>query len=437
MGSVNNIFPINTIKTISVNTDSSNAVYGLFAGNTWTYQSNYNNVFNFTFNQQTTASLKGATTFTSINSINNSIFDKNTSRTYICGDFTLTNTASNIAYLQNTNWFPLGLTFAANSVVNCMVFSADKKTLYIGGKFASVTNGNTSAANFAIINVVNNYTVTAAASAPAPPNCTDINSLIFVGSTLYAGGENGSNIFFSSYNPSSPGWTPLLTPQTAGSINILYNIPSTTRIVIGGIFTNIGGVSNCNNIILYNTSPVAWIPLGTGVGFYGVTGVGTTLPTGITTPVVFTVNSSVIAGITYIFIGGYFKNVGGSILCNSIVIYNLNTPGWTIYKPTLANDKTTPQPTLGTGVYFNNGSAQTPTTTEPGIVYNLTIVTSDNLNLLVGGQYYIFTNVTGAGTVPRIFNLLKVTVNKNTSLTYPYTFGFYYTPTFGTNLKVT
>ena len=449
MSTLNNLLKTNTIRTICVN-NILNVGYGLFGGYPGSYQTIYNNVFNYKFNQQTTLGLTGqASTLTNYTSINNSAFDNNNKNVYICGDFTLGGSPSptNIAYLLSgsNTWSNLGLTFtgppppnATAPVVNCMVIDPTNSLLYIGGIFTSVAKTNTSAANFAIIQVpVGNpptptdYTVVATTSTPT---CTEINSLIIVGTTIYAGGKNGNNIFFYKYD--SPTWTSLLTPQTAGSINIIYNIPNTTILVIGGQFTSIGNASNCNNIVLYNINGATWTPLGTAVGSYGVTGVGSSLPINvtpvITDAVVYTVTSSVFAGTTNIFIGGYFKYAGNNtILCNSLVIYNYNTPGWTVYNPTLVN--TTPVPTLGTGVYYND-TITTPTISiDPGIVYSLTIVSSDNLNLLVGGQFYINTNKSGFGTFPTIYNLFKVTVNTSSNINYPYTYGVYYTPTYPTS----
>ena len=83
MSTVINLRPINRIKTICINTDSK-GTNGLFAGNTWTYQTLFfNNVFNYNFNLQTTTSLTGPVSFTSINSINNSIFDDKTRKIYL------------------------------------------------------------------------------------------------------------------------------------------------------------------------------------------------------------------------------------------------------------------------------------------------------------------------------------------------------------------
>ena len=425
----NNLVANNTIKTICSNINKSdNKPYVFYGGfnSPWSSYTpdgsptSYNYVFNYSDDKQTKITLTGAATFSSINSINNSVNDSTTQKTYICGSFTLSSpSATNIAFLQNTAWTSLGLTFTANSVVNCMVFNSNKTLLYIGGIFTSVTKTNTSAANFAIIDV-SNYTVTAAASAPTPPNCTEINSLIIVGTTIYAGGKNGNNLFFSSYNTSTSTWTSLLT-QTAGSINIIYNIPNTTILVIGGQFTTIGTATSCNNIVLYNITGATWAFLGTAVGSYGVTGVGTTLPTGITAPVVYTVTTEISAAVRYIYIGGYFKNAGG-ILCNSIVIYNYTTPGWIVYNPTLSSTTTT-----DIGVYFNNSTDATPTTTEPGIVYNLVIVPSDNLNVVASGQFYINTKTTSSTKPTKIFNLFKITIGTNPNSTY--TYGQYYTLT--------
>jgi len=416
----------NTITTMCSNTKD----YVLFAGynNTeWSpYTPNqnppiytYNNVFNLDINQQHFLTLQGSTTFGGNNfTIKNSVYDSNTSKTYICGSFTNSqSTVQNITYLQGSTWFSLGLTFNMNialkSVVNCMVFNSNFSYLYIGGIFNKVTDSskNDSASYFAEINV-SNYTVSTSATAPAPPNCSQINSLVLIEKTLYVGGiDTSNNIYFYSYNTissSSSPWTNLLTSSLSGSINILYNIPSTNILAIGGQFTTIETANNCNNIVLYDIVKQTWTPLGTGDN-YGVTGIGT-ISTPLTKAEVNTITSNLSLN-KYIFIGGYFMNAGGT-QCNSLVMYNLSTSEWKIYYPPKS---------LNPGVLYIN-STTSPSSTDPGIIYSLIINISDNSNLLVAGSFYIIIPnvVTGPTTT---YNLFKVTTNVSLSFIYSQ---FYY-----------
>jgi hypothetical protein len=425
----------NTITTMCSNTNT----YVLFAGynNTnWpTYTpiqnpppSNYNNVFNFLSNQVSYLTLQGSVTLSGNNfTINNSVYDGGFN-TYICGSFNISSCgAQNITYLQGGIWFSLGLTFnkntSTNSFVNCMAIYSTS-LLFIGGQFSTVTdiNNNTyTGANFAVINIstAGNYTVNT--SVPPPPISSQINSLVFVGTTLYVGGiDTNNNIYFYSYNTSGSSgssWTNLFTSSLSGSINILYYIPKTNQsdpniLAIGGQFTSIGTATNCNNIVLYNTETATetatWTPLGTG-GSYGVTGIGTTYQP-LTKAVVYTITSSFALN-NYIYIGGYFMNAGGK-QCNSLVMYNLNTFQWMIYNPTPSNP----------GVLYIDS---TTSSTDPGIVYSLIINTSDNSNLLVAGSFYI--NIPNAlSTSTLTYNLFKVTTNV---LILPLTYSQFYSKT--------
>ena len=394
---------------------------------------NYNNVFNFINQQQSLLILQGSVVLGGNNfTINNSVYDGG-NNTYICGSFNISSCgAQNIAYLQGSVWFSLGLTFnkntSTNSFVNCMVIYSSSTTslLFIGGQFSTVTdiNNNTyTGTNFAVINIINgSYTVNT--NVPPPPTTTfpassQINSLVFVETTLYVGGidtiDTKNNIYFCSYNYTLTKWTNLLpSPQNyPGSINILYYIPNTNSssnpniLAIGGQFTSIGTATNCNNIVLYNTATGAWTPLGTDDN-YGVTGIGTTYQP-LTNAVVYTITSNLALN-NYIYIGGYFMNAG-STQCNSLVMYNLNTFQWMIYNPTPSNP----------GVLYIDS---TTSSTDPGIVYSLIINTSDNSNLLVAGSFYI--NIPNALTSTTTYNLFKVTTNV---LILPLTYSQFYSKT--------
>jgi hypothetical protein len=427
----------NTITTICSNITG----YVLFAGynntNNWpTYTPNqtppppppinYNNVFNLNIQQQTSLQLQGSVVLGGNNfTINNSVYD-GSNNTYICGgNFTISKTApsaQNIIYLQGGTWFSLGLTFNNNSFVNCMtIFSSSTSStslLFIGGQFSTVTdvnNNNYNLTNFAVINInSDNYTVNTSVPPPPPtfPTSSQINSLVFVETTLYVGGmDTNKNIYFCSYNRTSMEWTNLLTSSLSGSINILYYIPKTNPsdpdiLAIGGQFTSIGTATNCNNIVLYNIGTGAWTPLGTE-GNYGVTGIGTTSPP-LPSSVVYTITSNFALN-DYIYIGGYFVNAGDT-KCNSLVMYDYKNIIWMQYNPTL-----TTIPSTNPGV-LNDNSIPTsippinPTSTDPGIVYSLIINCSDYSNLLIGGSFYINTNL-NIEKANYIYNLFKVTTN--------------------------
>jgi hypothetical protein len=424
-----------------LNTNSNNNLV-LFCGysSNWpTYQINYNNVFNFLYNFQEPFTLSGAITGT-VTSINNSIFDSTNKRTYICGNFNITisptSNALNIAYLDGTNWKKLGttasLTFSGVSTIYCMVFApSSTSTIYIGGSFTSVSdnNDNTSAANFAIINVSGtNYTVTPAASASTPPGSKQINSLAFVGTTLYAGGTDINNkVYFYKYVPATNTWTNLLSAIVDGSINIIHKMidkPNpNTRLVIGGNFLSLGTATNCNNVVIYDTTSVTpWTYVGIAGGTYGVTGIGTTNKP-YNFPVVFTINSYFTTNVTYIYIGGYFLNAGGA-KCNSITIYNYSSPAWINFFPTLSTATTNP------GVLYNNlvnlPQGTNPDSTDPGVVNSIIFIDVDSANALISGQFYFF-NPTPRGLNPAyVYNVFKKLSNPVVTEKY----GLYNTKTF-------
>jgi hypothetical protein len=421
---------------------SNNNGYVLFAGynninniNNWppytpipkSPTNTYYNVFNFFINQQTSLSLQGSTTFSSNTvTIKNSVYDSK-NKTYICGSFTLSSPSNtqNIAYLQGGTWFSLGLTFNSNSFINCMVIYSN--LLFIGGQFSTVTDSNQNTytmANFAVINIGIDSSYTVNTIIPPPTGSSQINSLVFVEQTLYVGGiDTSNNIYFYSYNITLMEWTNLFKPSLPGSINILYNIPNTNPsssipniLAIGGQFTSIGTATNCNNIVLYNTGTGEWTPLGTE-GNYGVIGIGTTSPL-LPSSVVYTITSSLGTN-NYIFIGGYFVSASGT-KCNSLVIYNYLNNIWIPYYPTL-----TTTPSINPGVLNDNSNPTTtpptpPSSTDPGIVYSLIIYSSDNSNLLIGGSFYINTNVTVLGISIYLYNSFKVTTNSQNLIYGPF-----------------
>lgn len=383
---------------------------------------NYNNVFNLNNQQQSNLILQGSIILDGNNfTINNSVYDGGF-KTYICGSFNISSSqpsnAQNIAYLQGGVWFSLGLTFnkniSLNSFVNCMAIYSN--FLFIGGQFCTVTDENDTykLKNFAVISIstAGNYTVNTIV--PPPPTSSQINSLVFVGTTLYVGGmDKINNIYFYSYNITSLLWTNLSTQNYPGSINILYYISNTNQsdpdiLAIGGQFTSIGTATNCNNIVLYNILQPTWTPLGL-VGNYGVTGIGTTYQP-LTNAVVYTITYLSLNNNNYIYIGGYFMYAGGT-QCNSLVRYNLNTLKWMIYNPT---------PSSNPGVLYNY---PTSISIDPGIVYSLIVSTSDNANLLVAGSFYIKIPNTLISTT---YNLFKVTVN---DVLLPFTYSQFYSKT--------
>lgn len=370
----------------------------------WNPYLTYQYIFNYKINQQTVIALNGKLPGTpTVAKINNFLQDtfSATLKTYACGDFTI-GTAKNLAYIQNGTWFTLGLTFpvVAGNTVSCMIFNETNKAptlMYIGGKFASVTDSSSSvsnADNFAIINITTNKVITTAAN---PPANYIINSLIKIGTTIYAGGTTaltGGNAFFASYNITTNVWT-TISNTFPGTINTVVQI-TPKLIALGGQFTSLETATNCNNIVFYNISVPAtptWEFFGSADP-YGVSDVAS-VNAPYTSARIFTITSLTISTTIYIFVGGYFVNAGG-ILCNSIAIYNNTTKVWAPYIRSGI-----------TGTLYNNYVAKT--TDNPGVVYSLVITASDSSNVVVGGLFVVA--LTPATPTVYTFNLFRITTS--------------------------
>jgi hypothetical protein len=341
---------------------------------------------------------------------------------YVCGQFSFTGTpttANNIMYFdpnqdtQTTGDFTFnnlsGITFGGSSTdaINCMEFlndstevaKVDTTKLVIAGTFSLATIGGISSfANIALLNFSNpsTWTINNSISTNTTINnsLTIINSIIVIGNIIYVGGVNSGNCIFYSYNTTSPAWTDLLAgaTYTSGTINILKK--TNNYIAIGGNFTSLGSVSDCNNIVLYTTSNGAWTSLGTGTT-KGVTGVAASSPIyGL--PQVFALEYLISSNI--LWVGGYFKNAGDT-LANSIAFYNFENSTW--------------------GVIDRNGDNATPTTKgllyfssddpEPGVVYALKISAVDTSVIMVGGSFRTSTTPIARILSQNIFNLVKIT----------------------------
>jgi hypothetical protein len=383
----------------------------------WNPYLTYQYIFNYKISQQTLIALNGKLPGTpTVTKINNFLQDSfsSTLKTYACGDFTI-GTAKNLAYIQNGTWFTLGLTFpvAAGNAVTCMAFNETTKIptlMYIGGRFSSVTDSSSSvsnADNFAIINITTNKVITSPATATPPANYI-INSLIKIGTTIYAGGTTlitGGNVFFASYNITTNTWT-TISNTFPGTINTVVQI-TPTLIALGGQFTSLETATNCNNIVFYDISVPAtpvWNYFGAAApyGVYDVAPVDAPY----TSAQIFTITSLTISTSIYIFIGGYFVNAGG-ILCNSIVIYDNTTNDWTPYVRSGI-----------TGVLYNNYVGYT--TTNPGVVYSLVITASDSSNVVVGGLFVVA--LTPDTPTDYTYNLFRIT----TSIAIPKAYNQYY-----------
>jgi len=379
----------------------------------WNPYQTYRFIFNYRINQQTAITLNGKLPGTpTVNKINKILQDSfTTQKTYLCGNFSITTTSSgvanNIAFFQNASWFSMGLSFSGtNIMVTNMIFNETTRAptlLYITGRFNSVTSsgGTSSAANFAIINLANNQVIT---TTTGPVGSYQLNSLTKIGNFIYAGGttaETGGNAFLAVYNITSNSWT-TLSSTFPGNINVINQISPTSPIVaIGGQFTTLETATNCNNIVFYNTSTLAYTPLG-NVGSYGVSGVAATNAP-YAEAQIFTISSITIAGVIYLYVGGYFVNAGG-ILCNSIAIYKNSTNEW---KPYVRSGIT--------GVLYNNYI--TKTTNDPGIIYSIIIAAQDNSNIIIGGLFvvalrpstptvytYNIFRITTSETIPKAYN---------------------------------
>ncbi len=382
----------------------------------WNPYQTYRFIFNYRINQQTAITLNGKLPGTpTVNKINKILQDGfTTQKTYLCGNFSITTTSSgvanNIAFFQNASWFSMGLSFSGtNIMVTNMIFNETTRAptlLYITGKFNSVTSsgGTSNAANFAIINLANNQVIT---TTTGPVGSYQLNSLTKIGNFIYAGGttaETGGNAFLAVYNITSNSWT-TLSSTFSGNINVINQISPTSPIIaIGGQFTSLETATDCNNIVFYNTSTLAYTTLGT-VGSFGVSGVAA-----VNAPYaqaqVFTISSLTIAGVIYLYVGGYFVNAGGN-LCNSIAIYKNSTNEWFPYVRSGI-----------TGVLYNNYI--TKTTNEPGIVYSIIIAAQDNSNIIIGGLFVVA--LTPSTPTAYTYNIFRIT----TSETIPKAYNQYY-----------
>jgi len=345
---------------------------------------------------------------------------------YICGQFSVTvSTVPSIIIATNIMYFnplapgdPANLnrsgiaTFnscsisfnGADNIVNCMKFlnltpeGINTNKLVIAGKFTSAVASGTSRGNIAILDVdtTPSWTINILAQpvADAIINAltTTINSIIVIDNIIYVAGSDDTNCLFYSYNTTTNLWSDLLGGAYVGTINILKKATTKTNkyIAIGGEFTNLG-VSNCNNIVLYDTVDNTWTALGTTT--LGVTEVPASSPI-YPSPEVFALeyNES-----NYIlWVGGYFLKAGGND-SNSIAFYDITNNTWNIIQRNKdsANIK---------GLLLDSGGS------KPGVVYALYISAGDTSNIVVGGSFRTSTTpISPLTTSVTIYNLVKIT----------------------------
>jgi len=326
---------------------------------------------------------------------------------YICGQFSLTGGANNIARFNpsvsktaTTTFNTLsGITFTgSNNAVNCI--SSDTTgaftKIYLAGRFDTANiSGATTYKNMVRLNVTTTPTYTIDTGFTTATTLIDssdvtINSMIVVNRILYVAGTNTSsgNCIFYSYNGTA--WTNLLlgvSPIT-GNINVLQEV-STTRIAIGGKFTSIGNATNCNNIAYFTISTTSSNNSFTNLGS-GVSGVP------VATPIYPSAEVFALSYLgTNLWVGGYFVNAGGST-ANSIATYNGSS-----WNPVKRDNATT-------GLLKDTGG------TDPGVVYGLSPATIDTSIIMAGGSFRTTTN---AATGTTIYNLVKITNTTTPSTT--------------------
>lgn len=343
-----------------------------------------------------------------INTIKQFLYD-NANIEYICGQFSLTSPVSttNIMYFNPTagtttgsaTFITLGVGFTGTTpTVNCMTFLNSSTELLIAGNFATADAGGSSNGNIALFNVsgVPGWTINTSIIANATINAstTIINSMVVVDNIIYvAGVDNTTSIcLFYSYDTLTNIWSDLLSGSYAGTINILKKAitNNNTYITIGGQFTDLGTATGCNNIVLYNISDSAWIPLGSGV-----TGTGATP---ITATQVFALEYNESANI--LWVGGYFLNAAG-VLSNSIATCNISAINIITWSIVQINDTT-----VVTGLLKDTSAS-----TDPGVVYALTISNIDTANIIVGGSFRTKSlPVSPIKTATTIYNLVKITL---------------------------
>jgi len=337
---------------------------------------------------------------------------------YVCGQFVLSNplTATNIMYFNpNLNNSTTGdatfnnlstISFSSNSTVNCMAFlnntdgSVDTTKLVIAGTFSNATIGGTSSfANIALLNfatpstwtintsIVQNGTTDGQVNA----STTTINSIILIGDIIYVagvGGAGSNNCLFYSYNTTTSTWTNLLSSSNAGTINVIKKTTDNI-IAIGGGFITLEGIT-CNNIALYTI----------GVGFSalgdGVQEVPASSPI-YASPCVFALDFLKSTATTSgdLWIGGYFIKAGG-LTANSIALYKINTNTWEVIDRTGDNASPTTKGLL----------SDTADSTNPGVVYTMSISALDTSVITVGGS---FRTLLSKSNIPAtIYNLVKI-----------------------------
>jgi len=335
---------------------------------------------------------------------------------YICGRFSLTGGANNIARFNpsvskttaTTTFNTLsGITFTgSNNAVNCI--SSDTTgaftKIYLAGRFdtAAISPTTTGYKNMVRLNVSTSPTYTIDTGFTTATTLIDssdvtINSMIVVNRILYVAGTDTSsgNCIFFRYNGTA--WTNLLNSVSpiTGNINVLQAV-STTRIAIGGKFTSIGNATNCNNIAYFTISTTSSNSSFTKLGS-GVEGVGASL---------IYPNAEVFA-LSYLgtnlWVGGYFLNAGGNT-ANSIATYSGSS-----WNPVKRDDTTT-------GLLIDTDT----TGTDPGVVYAFSPATIDTSIIMAGGSFKTTTNAATGITIHNLVKITNTTTPLKTSTTRTY-----------------
>lgn len=206
------------------------------------------------------------------------VVDK-TDNVYIGGDFASVGSVpvadtQNIAKWDGTAWVSLG-TGGANDIVKTLTFDSNDN-LIAGGSFTNI--GGASASRIAIY--TGSWSELGTSGLPA-----DVNTVITVGTDVYAGGYFNSPTYIAKLIGGLGAWTSI--GLIAGStINTIFS--EGTDLYVGGDFSGAAGVSDTQNIAKYDGT--TWSSLG---------------PTG-TTDAVMSINYHD----NILYVGGLFNGVG-------------------------------------------------------------------------------------------------------------------------------
>jgi hypothetical protein len=347
---------------------------------------------------------------------------------YVGGFFTNAGNVPGASYIArwnsaNNTWNLVGAANAINAAVQDIKVSGS--SVYIGGQFTNAGGNN---ANDYLTRWTGSAFVPPGSETTGPLNGT-VSAVVVSGTEVYVGGNftNAGNVpgadYIARWNGTT--WSGLLSGTVGiNSPAVVTTIAlSGTDVLVGGVFTNAGGVPGANNIARWDGANNTWNLVG-GVGaingfvntialsgaevyvgglFTGAGGVsgadhiarwnGTTwsgLLSG-TFGISSTVTTIAISG-TEVYVGGNFTGAGGVTGANYIARWNSANSTWNrLGAPNAINNSVTTIAISGTEVYV--GGDFTDAGGVPGANYIARWNSANNTWNLVGAANAVNSTV--------------------------------------------